>query len=69
MNYLAELAPIPRLVIDEPAPVATRIWLITEYGTGYAVQWHPECGAVAWCPLPMLTAEQKRRLKEMRRVK
>ena len=66
MNYLAELAPVPRLVMDEPAPVGTRIWLITEFGTGYAGMWHPECGAVAWCPLPKITDEQKCRLRAMR---
>jgi hypothetical protein len=66
MKYAAELAPIPRLIIDEPAPRATRLWLITEYGTGYAGNWYPECGAVAWCPLPKLTPEQKERLKALK---
>lgn len=65
-KYLAELGPIPRLIVDEPPPLATKIWLITEYGTGFAGQYYKECGAVAWCPLPKLTPEQKARLKEMR---
>ena len=67
-RYLAELAPLSRLIVDEPAPLATKIWLISEHGTGFDGHWYPECGAVAWCPLPKLTLEQKQRLKDMRQA-
>lgn len=66
MKYAAELAPIPRLICDEKPPLNTKIWLITEWGTGFAGNWYKECNAVAWSPLPKLTDEQKRRLKEMK---
>lgn len=48
--------------MDEKPPKATKIWLITEYGSGFPGEWYPECGAVAWSPLPKLSPEQKRRL-------
>ena len=68
MKYAAELAPIPRLICDEKPPLNTKIWLITEWGTGFAGNWYKECNAVAWSPLPKLTDEQKRRLKEMKKM-
>lgn len=68
IKYLAELHPEPRLVVDVPPPKATKIWCISEHGTGFASHWHPEYGIVAWCPLPKMTPEQKRRLKTMREM-
>jgi hypothetical protein len=65
-KYLAELGPIPRLIEDEKPPLATKIWLITKYGNGYAGMWDKNDTAIyAWCPLPKLTPEQKRRLLAM----
>ena len=65
-RYLAELNPACRLIVDEPAPYATKVWLITEYGRGFAGEYYPECGAVAWAPLPKLSANQKARLAQLR---
>lgn len=65
-EYIAELAPIPRLIEDEKPPLATKIWLITKYGNGYAGMWDKNDTTIyAWCPLPKLTPEQKRRLLAM----
>lgn len=69
-DYAAELAPIPRLVIDERPPLAKKIWLITKYGTGYAGTWDKnDSTIVAWCPLPKLRPEDKRRLLAMEAAK
>jgi len=65
-RYLAELNPACRLIVDEPAPYETKVWLITEYGRGFAGEHYPECGAVAWAPLPKLSTEQKARLAQLR---
>ena len=65
-EYIAELAPIPRLIEDEKPPLATKVWLITKYGNGYAGMWDKNDTTIyAWCPLPKLTPEQKRRLLAM----
>ncbi len=65
-KYLAELGPIPRLIEDEKPPLATKIWLITKYGNGYAGCWDKTDHTIyAWSPLPKLTPEQKRRLLAM----
>lgn len=63
--YLAELAPIPRLVVDEKPPIGKKIWMITRYGHGFAGEYHKEYQVTAWCPLPKMTPEQKRRLAGM----
>ena len=64
--YLAEERPICRLIVDEKPPLATKIWLITKYGTGYAGTYDKQDKTiVAWCPLPKLTAAQKHRLKDI----
>lgn len=65
-RYPAELSPACRLIVDEPAPNATKVWLITEYGRGFAGEYCPECGAVAWAPLPKLSTDQKARLAQLR---
>jgi len=65
-RYFAELNPACRLIVDEPAPYATKVWLVTEYGRGFAGEYYPECGAVAWAPLPKLSAGQKARLAQLR---
>ena len=64
--YVAELAPIPRLIVDEKPPIGKKIWLITKYGNGFAGTYDKhDMTVVAWCPLPKLTDEQKQRLTEM----
>lgn len=63
VKYLAELAPVPRLLMDEKPPIATKIWLITKYGNGYAGMYDKnDPTIVAWCPLPKLSPDDKRRL-------
>lgn len=65
-RYMAELGPIPRLVVDEAPPIGVKLWLITQYGNGFAGDWQKHyTNVVAWCPLPKLTPEQKRRLLAM----
>ncbi len=65
-RYLAELNPACRLIVDEPAPYATKVWLITEFGRGFAGEYYDECRAVAWAPLPKLSTDQKARLAQLR---
>ena len=65
-KYMAELAPVPRLIIDELPPKGTKVWLISRYGFGYAREYRKDYkGIIAWCPLPKLTDEQKNRLKSI----
>lgn len=64
-RYLSELRPELKLVIDEPPPKGTKIWMVTRYGHGFSGEWHPEFQVVAWCGLPKFTPEQKRRLMAM----
>lgn len=62
---LSEVAPMCRLMMDEPPPIGTDIWLITMYGTGYRGRYNAmDKSVVAWCPLPKLTDDQKQRLKD-----
>lgn len=59
-QYVAELAPVPRLIEDEKPPLAKKIWIITIYGVGYAGTYDKtDKTQFAWCPLPKLTPEQK----------
>lgn len=63
-SYLAEERPVCRLIEDVKPPLATKIWLITKYGNGYAGTYNKEDDTVvAWSPLPKLTVSQKHRLK------
>jgi len=59
-----EVAPTCRLVMDEAPPLGTDCWLITRYGNGFRGAFHPEYGVIAWAPLPKLTQEQQRRLRD-----
>lgn len=61
---LTEIAPECRLVMDEAPPLGTDCWLITRYGNGFRGAFHPEYGVIAWAPLPKLTQEQQRRLRD-----
>jgi hypothetical protein len=62
-RYSAELAPVPRLVMDEAPPVGVKLYLISDAGVGFLGQFHPEMRIIAWCPLPKLTENQKDRLR------
>ena len=60
LKHLAELRPTPRLIEDEKPPLATKVWIITIYGVGYAGTYDKtDKTQFAWCPLPKLTHEQK----------
>lgn len=59
MKYLAELAPMYRLIVDELPPLNTKLIFLNEYGHAIISDYHREYGFVAWCPLPKLTTEQK----------
>ena len=59
-----EVAPECRLCMDELPPSGQHVWLITKWGNGFRGLYHPEYGIVAWAPLPALTKEQKKRLRE-----
>lgn len=65
-RYIAELRPEFRLIVDEVPPLGTKLWMVTRHGAGFAGAYHPEYGVIAWCPLPKLTPEQKRRLRGMK---
>ena len=65
-RHLAEFRPQLRLVVDELPPFGTKVWLVSEYGSGFAGVYHPEYGIVAWSPLPKFTPEQKRRLSALK---
>jgi hypothetical protein len=63
---MAEERPAVRLIVDELPPIATKIWLITKYGNGYAGTYDKtDRLVVAWAPLPKLAPDQKRRLRAM----
>ena len=65
-KYLAEERPSCRLIEDEPPPLATKVWLVTQYGNGYAGCYDKnDKTVVAWSPLPKLSPSQKQRLREM----
>lgn len=61
---LSEVKPECRLVWEHKPPIGKRLWLITKYGTGFAGDYHPEWGVVAWSPLPKLTEEQKVKIQD-----
>lgn len=65
MRPRSEVAPRCRLIFDELPPSGEAVWLITKWGNGFRGKWHPEYGVIAWCPLPKLDAEQKRRLMSL----
>ena len=66
LKYLAELGPIPRLVVDERPPLATKVILISKYGVAHlGIYDKTDRTIAAWCPLPKLTPDQKRRLMAM----
>jgi len=60
---LSEVRPACRLVWEEKPPIGKRLWLISKYGNGFAGDYHPEYGVVAWAPLPKLTEEQKTKVQ------
>lgn len=64
--YLSELHPELRLIVDELPPLGKKIWMVTVFGNGFSGDYHPEYRVLAWCPLPKLTPEQKRRLTAMK---
>lgn len=64
-KHLAEFRPELRLIVDEAPPLATKLWLVTQFGHGFSGPYHPEHGVVAWSPLPKFSAEQKQRLQDM----
>lgn len=66
-RYLAELQPACRLIVDEMPPYATKVWLISAYGRGFSGEYYRECNAVAWAPLPKLSAEQKARIAQLQK--
>jgi hypothetical protein len=54
------------LIVDEKPPLASKVWLITRFGNGFAGCYDKnDITVVAWSPLPKLTPEQKQRLAEM----
>lgn len=55
-----------RLIVDELPPPVTKIWLINQWGVGFAGEYHETLQVEAWGPLPALTPEQKRRLAALR---
>jgi len=53
-----------KLVMDEKPPMACKIYMVSEYGTGVIGDYHPELGIVAWAELPKLSKEQRKRIEE-----
>lgn len=53
-----------KLLYEHPAPKGKRIYMVSMYGAGFIGEFHPELGVVAWCELPKLSKEQKKRLQE-----
>jgi hypothetical protein len=49
------------MVIDEPPPLGTKLYLVDQHGNGFLGPWHPEYGIVYWAHLPKRSPEQKRR--------
>jgi len=65
-KYLSELRPELKLIVDQLPPMGTKIWMVSEHGCGFSGDYHPGFGVVAWCGLPKLTPEQKKRLRGMK---
>jgi hypothetical protein len=61
MAVLKEHHPGARFVIDERPPIGKRIWMVTQWGNGFAGDYNPEYKVVWWSYLPALTPEQSRR--------
>ena len=62
-RYIAELQPQYRLQHEQPAPLGTKLIMLTPYGSAVIGHWYEGCGFVAWAPLPALTADQKEKIK------
>ena len=53
-----------KLVMDEKPPMGVKVYMVSEYGTGFLGDYHPELGVVAWAELPKLSKEQRQRIQE-----
>jgi hypothetical protein len=66
-RYVAEFKPEWRLQFEEPAPLSTKILLLTPWGSAVIGSWYEEGKWEAWCPLPKLSLEQHEKLDEWRK--
>lgn len=57
-KYQAEFKPEWRLQWETPAPLATKILLLTSWQSAIIGHWYEEGDFLAWCPLPKLSQEQ-----------
>lgn len=57
-KYQAEFKPEWRLQWENPAPLATKILLLTSWQSAIIGHWYEEGDFLAWCPLPKLSQEQ-----------
>lgn len=57
--YKAELHPEWKFVDEHPAPLATKVLLLTKYGSAIIGHWYKGGGFIAWAGLPKLTNQQK----------
>jgi hypothetical protein len=53
---------------DEVPPLGTKLLILTDGGVCVIGLWDPQTGARAWCPLPRLSKEMKKRLSEEKPV-
>ena len=58
-HYKAELHPEWKFIDEYPAPIATKVLLLTRWGSAIIGNWYREGEFVAWCGLPKLRPDQK----------
>lgn len=61
-KYAAEFRPEWRLQFEEPAPLATKVLLLTSWQSAIIGHWYEEGDFLAWCPLPKLAPEQHEKI-------
>ena len=61
-KYKAEFKPVWRLQWETPAPLATKVLLLTSWQSAIIGHWYEEGDFLAWCPLPKLSQEQHEKI-------
>lgn len=63
--YKAELHPEWKFLDEHPAPIGTKLLLLTRYGSAIIGHFYKEGEFVAWCGMPKLLPEQKVKMEKL----